>query len=258
MPKTTSNFPTSLDTTLSSDRLSGDVITSDSYDILEDGLSKVEQKIGIDNSAVATSIDYQLNNLLSATTHSGSNVYAATVSATNISATNVKATLVTATNLSSTNAYVTTVVVYTTLSGTDVKVTTVTATNVSAASISATTISATTYVGAISYSYAATAGPLTASGRLSAAHGLGARPAYCQGSFVCLTADYDYAAGDEIFIGPNYFETSNNRYYSLAADATNWYWNFASTALAVMTKNIAGSGVAMTMNKWGVRVRLGV
>ena len=60
MAKLFSTFPVSIDTTLSSDRQSGDIVTSDSYDIIETALSALENKVGIDTSGVVTSLDYKI------------------------------------------------------------------------------------------------------------------------------------------------------------------------------------------------------
>jgi hypothetical protein len=81
MAKTQSTWPTTIDSTLQTDRLSGDTITSDSYDIIEDAVFELETKVGVNNSAVTSTIDYQLKNLLSAT-----NVHSTTVTATTVSA----------------------------------------------------------------------------------------------------------------------------------------------------------------------------
>jgi hypothetical protein len=62
MAKTQSTFPATIDSTLQTDRVSGDTITSDSYDIIEDAIFELETKVGIDNSPVTGSLDYVVNN----------------------------------------------------------------------------------------------------------------------------------------------------------------------------------------------------
>lgn len=59
MAKVQSTYPTTIDTTLQTDRASGDTITSDSYDIIEDAIFELENKVGVDSSAVSGSLDYQ-------------------------------------------------------------------------------------------------------------------------------------------------------------------------------------------------------
>lgn len=60
MAKTQSTFPTTIDNTLQVDRAAGDTITSESYDIIEDALFGLETKVGVDSSAVTTSLDYKI------------------------------------------------------------------------------------------------------------------------------------------------------------------------------------------------------
>jgi len=63
--KTQSAFPTTIDNTLQVDRTAGDTITSESYDVIEDALFELETKVGVDTSAVATTLDYKLMNAAS-------------------------------------------------------------------------------------------------------------------------------------------------------------------------------------------------
>ena len=113
MPKTQSTYPTTIDSTLQVDRLSGDTITSDSYDVVEDGLFELETKVGVDSSAVATTLDYLLKNAASSNpghkhTEAGlviTTLSATTFSATTFSGTNVKATELTATTCCATTYY---------------------------------------------------------------------------------------------------------------------------------------------------------
>ncbi len=64
MAKKPCNFPVSLDN-LNVDRQSGDVVTSDSYDVIENAINALEQKVGIDGSTVTTSHDYKITDLVS-------------------------------------------------------------------------------------------------------------------------------------------------------------------------------------------------
>ena len=102
MAKTQSTWPTSIDTTLQTDRASGDTITSDSYDIIEDAIFELETKVGVDGSAVATSLDYKTAWIkgtvgASATTLSGTTIVTPTVSAENVKTTTVTANILSGT-----------------------------------------------------------------------------------------------------------------------------------------------------------------
>jgi hypothetical protein len=56
-----SNFPTSLDA-IPTDRTSGDVVPVSDANIYFDATYKLEEKVGVDSSAVSTTIDYKLKN----------------------------------------------------------------------------------------------------------------------------------------------------------------------------------------------------
>lgn len=58
MAKAQSTYPTAIDTTLQEDRQAGQVVTSTSYDIIEDAIFHLETKVGIDNSLETTSLEY--------------------------------------------------------------------------------------------------------------------------------------------------------------------------------------------------------
>ena len=155
MAKVQSTFPTTIDGTLQVDRAAGDVITSDSYDTIEDALFELETKVGVDTSAVATTLDYKLTNVASkdpghlhtGSTASGSyvipeplkptNMYATTkVGATIVSATNIYAATITGTTINAT-----------TVTGTNLYASTMTSTNIYASTITGSTIGATTITG---------------------------------------------------------------------------------------------------------------
>lgn len=100
MAKTQSTFPTTIDNTLQVDRAAGDTITSESYDIIEDALFGLETKVGVDTSAVATTLDYKLTNAASidpghlhtGDTASGSSIVSEPFTAVKIEATSITAT----------------------------------------------------------------------------------------------------------------------------------------------------------------------
>jgi hypothetical protein len=56
-----SNFPTSLDA-VPTDMTSGDALSVDDWNKYLDGIYNVEEKVGIDDSAVSSTIDYKLKN----------------------------------------------------------------------------------------------------------------------------------------------------------------------------------------------------
>ena len=149
-----------------------------------------------------------------------------------------------------------------TLSGTDVKVTTVSATTVTATSVCGTTLSGTNVYGAVTAvpghkRYTWDTGPLTAATIMTATHGLGARPTYCQVSLVCMTANCSYAVDDEIFAFPNYYDATYSRLYAVYADATHVGLATDDHAFLIYNKGTATAS-AMTLNRWQFRVRLGV
>ena len=180
MAKVQSTFPTTIDGTLQVDRAAGDVITSDSYDTIEDALFELETKVGVDTSAVATTLDYKLTNVASkdpghlhtgstasgsyvipeplkptnmyattkvgATIVSATNIYAATITGTTINATTVTGTNLYASTMTSTNIYASTIT-GSTIGATTITGTTVTGTNLYASTMTATTINATTVTG---------------------------------------------------------------------------------------------------------------
>ena len=62
MAKKPCNFPTSLDN-LTEDRQPGDIVTSDSYDVIENAINALERKVGIDNSTDPNSLDFKIATL---------------------------------------------------------------------------------------------------------------------------------------------------------------------------------------------------
>lgn len=163
MAKTRSAFPVTIDSTLQGDRATGELITSSSYDVIEDALYQLETKVGVDSSAVTGSLDYKVGKsaLIDGTRSftgeiTGTNAKMTTVKATTLTGTtfsgdSVKATTITATTVSATSfsgtTYGGTTLTATDVSGTTIKSTTVTATTISSTDVKATTITATTLSG---------------------------------------------------------------------------------------------------------------
>jgi hypothetical protein len=84
-------------------------------------------------------------------------------------------------------------------------------------------------------------------------HGTAVRPSKMTVSLVCLTAEFNYAVNDEVFVFPQSITT---RFWGVCADATNIITNTeATSAIAVLDKTVAGAGRIITMASWKIRAR---
>jgi hypothetical protein len=102
-------------------------------------------------------------------------------------------------------------------------------------------------------------GILTANATVTGTHDLGARPTWLTCSLVCLTGNCGYAAGDELFEWPNYYEVTGPVSYTqiCAADATHVFFGIGTTGIVLLNKNTSTISAA-TVGRWGVRIKAGI
>ena len=107
--------------------------------------------------------------------------------------------------------------------------------------------------------YVSSAQTITIAGLLTLAHGLGAKPYRIFTTLVCVTAEYNYAIGDELFV-THYQESSSavDAYgLSLTIDATNLNIRYGSgpTTVFVANNKTTGAGVNLTNANWRFYIR---
>jgi hypothetical protein len=107
--------------------------------------------------------------------------------------------------------------------------------------------------------YTSTAQTITNAGLLTLAHGLGAKPYRIFTTLVCVTAEFNYAIGDELFV-THYQESSSavDSYgCSLTINATNLIIRYGSgpTTVFVATNKTTGAGVNLTNANWRFYIR---
>lgn len=84
-------------------------------------------------------------------------------------------------------------------------------------------------------------------------HRLGTKPLKMRAVLINLTADLNFAAGNEVHTWPNFLESTNNRLLQISSDDTNVIHATDATALMLMDKTSAGSNTAFTFANWAVR-----
>jgi hypothetical protein len=96
---------------------------------------------------------------------------------------------------------------------------------------------------------------LAASQSQTLAHGLGARPSYFQVSLLCVSADNNYAEGEEIIIFSNFYfgSSPNKRIVIVSFDDTNFYTKVGDAINALDASTLAN--VLLTLASWKIRIR---
>lgn len=100
---------------------------------------------------------------------------------------------------------------------------------------------------------------ITSAGLLTLAHGLGTKPLIVCASMQCVTAEYGYSIGDEVFVTPAMDDTGTaiTRGISLVPDSTNIVIRQASNAggpWAVINKS-TGVAVGVTPANWRIIIK---
>ena len=94
---------------------------------------------------------------------------------------------------------------------------------------------------------------ITTSGLLTLSHGLGAIPSHMDGYLVCKTAEYGFAVGDRVPMGPNSFVGGGTftSSYSVAMDSSTITVRYCSTSYVFHVINHStGAGTVLTNANW--------
>ena len=88
------------------------------------------------------------------------------------------------------------------------------------------------------------------------AHSLGTKPNRVQISFLCVTGEWGYSPGDEIFVAANYNDATL-RQWGVMADSTN-IKTLLCARIEINHKTTAGGSVQLTFSRWKIRIRYGL
>lgn len=109
--------------------------------------------------------------------------------------------------------------------------------------------------GAATGSYDSGSQTVTASGLLTLAHGLGAKPRFIRTFIKCTSAHQGYSVGDEVEMPPNSMYGTTDG-FSMWSDATNIYIRFASGAGFTIIRNTSAyDATTVTSTNWAFVVR---
>lgn len=109
---------------------------------------------------------------------------------------------------------------------------------------------------ALAQSYESANQTITASGGLTLAHGLGARPKLVQIVLVCQTAENGYSVDDEVPVLPPMREPNANTGLAVRVDATNIYVRFGSSSTPLRGIHATtGAAISFTNNNWELVAR---
>lgn len=97
--------------------------------------------------------------------------------------------------------------------------------------------------GAATGSYDSGNQTITASGSLTLAHGLGAKPRFVRCFLKCTSAHVGYSVGDEVDVSPNSLYGSTDG-FSLWSDTTNIYVRYASGGTVTIIRNASAYDAA--------------
>jgi hypothetical protein len=85
------------------------------------------------------------------------------------------------------------------------------------------------------------------------AHGIVTVPSTAHISLLCVTADFGFTPGEEIFGIPNFYDSGTSRLWQIDADATNF--RIILNALSIYRKDGTAAWVEPTYNRWKFRIR---
>ncbi len=104
--------------------------------------------------------------------------------------------------------------------------------------------------------YTSSAQTITLAGSLTLAHGLGAAPFWVGAYLECVTGEYNYVAGDKLYIGfaETGVESLNNLGVSVVVnDTTNIRIRFSAGGFAIPNKT-TGATALITPANWSLRI----